>query len=143
MLVQRFDSLQRNPCFINAFVLDGVCDAIPIGSPGHRHSRIWWTDEPKLSLMLMTEFWGRTVWLGGIPGISRGVPLSFCSRKRLYDQKWAETRANLESVDDVRSSLPVKRDTLLELSCADFNYEGIVVLPFGDFSVSAFKRQFL
>ena len=137
-----FNSLTRCSevhVFIDALVLDGVCDGIPIGIAGHRTSRIWWTDKPVLARMIMTEFWMRTVWVGGVPGVSRGLPLSFFRHNRPYDKKWAEIRANLESVDDVRSPLQVERDTLLEYSGADFNYTGIVVTQNETYSVSDFK----
>jgi hypothetical protein len=137
-----FNSLTRCSevhVFLDALVLDGVCDGIPIGTAGHRHSRIWWTDKPVLARKIMTEFWMRTVWVGGVPGISRGLPLSFFPHNRPYDKKWAEIRANLESVDDVRSPLQVERDTLLEYSGADFNYTGIVVTQNETYSVSDFK----
>jgi hypothetical protein len=137
-----FNSLTRCSevhVFLDALVLDGVCDGIPIGIAGHRHSRIWWTDKPVLARKIMTEFWMRTVWVGGVPGISRGLPLSFFPHNRPYDKKWAEIRANLESVDDVRSPLQVERDTLLEYSGADFNYTGIVVTQNETYSVSDFK----
>ena len=137
-----FNSLTRCSevhVFIDALVLDGVCDGIPIGIAGHRTSRIWWTDKPVLARKIMTEFWMRTVWVGGVPGVSRGLPLSFFLHNRPYDKKWAEIRANLESVDDVRSPLQVERDTLLEYSGGDFNYTGIVVSHHGVYSVRDFK----
>jgi hypothetical protein len=137
-----FNSLTRCSevhVFIDALVLDGVCDGIPIGIAGHRTSRIWWTDKPVLARMIMTEFWMRTVWMGGVPGISRGIPLSFFPHNRPYNKKWAEKRENLEARDDVRSPLQVEQDTLLLSSGADFNYTGIVVSTGGIYSVSDFK----
>ena len=137
-----FNSLTRCSevhVFIDALVLDGVCDGIPIGIAGHRTSRIWWTDKPVLARMIMTEFWMRTVWVGGVPGIHRGLPLSFFPHNRPYNKKWAEKRENLEAVDDLRSPLQVERDALLQSSGGDLNYSGIVVTTCGVCSVTDFK----